>query len=72
MHYHRFNALTQASTMNPRAVPEAESDSSIDFTLTPFLVLLDERLATHPRKTVPYASADAEDDLALVKGVNVG
>ncbi len=51
---------------------KAEPDPADDSALGPFLALLDKRLATHPKKIVPYALADADDDLALVKGVKIG
>ncbi len=48
---------------------EAETEDS---SLAPFLALLDARMAQQPAKMVPYTDANAEDDLALVKGVNLG
>lgn len=43
-----------------------------DSALAPFLALLDARMAQQPASVVPCTDADAEDDLALVKGVNLG
>ncbi len=43
-----------------------------DPALEPFLALLDARMARKPASIVPYIDADAEDDLALVKGVSLG
>lgn len=40
-----------------------------DPALAPFLALLDGRIAAHPGSIVPYSDADAESDLALVKGI---
>jgi antitoxin PrlF len=51
---------------------KAEPSPSEDSALSPFLALLDKRLASHPNKIVPYVSADAEGDLALVTGVKLG
>ena len=48
---------------------DAEPD---DASLAPFLALLDTRMAQHPANIVPYTDAEAEDDLALVKGVDLG
>lgn len=51
---------------------KAEPEASHDAALAPFLALLDKRLASHPKKIVPYSAADAKHDLALVKGVKIG
>jgi antitoxin PrlF len=43
-----------------------------DAALESFLALLDARLNREPTRIVPYTDADANDDLALVKGVALG
>ncbi len=48
---------------------DAEAD---DASLAPFLALLDARMAQRPAAIVPYTDAEADDDLALVKGVDLG
>ena len=48
---------------------EAEAD---DVALAPFLAMLDVRMAQRPAAIVPYTDAEADDDLALVKGVDLG
>lgn len=47
----------------------AEED---DPALAPFLSLLDARMADKPANIVPYTDRDAEDDVALVQGVELG
>ncbi len=43
-----------------------------DPALLPFLALLDQRLEGHPEKVVAYTDAEADHDLAVVKGVKPG
>ena len=50
----------------------ADAVGTEDPALAPFLALLDARVAREPASIVPYSNADAEDDLALVKGVALG
>jgi len=42
-----------------------------DAALAPFLALLDVHIAGQPVSIVPYTDADADADLALVKGVTL-
>ena len=51
---------------------KAQTPDAEDPALLPFLALLDQRLESRPDKVVPYADADADQDLALVKGVKAG
>lgn len=51
---------------------KAQTRAAEDPALLPFLALLDQRLESRPDKVVPYADADADQDLALVKGVKAG
>ena len=49
----------------------ARSKPVVDAALGPFLALLDKRLKSHPKRIVAYGRKEAEDDLALVKGVKL-
>ncbi|MBS4097325.1 MAG: type II toxin-antitoxin system PrlF family antitoxin [Sulfuricella sp.] len=51
---------------------KADIAEAEDAALGPFLSLLDSRLAQQPGSIVPYSDADAEVDLDLVKGVELG
>lgn len=51
---------------------KAGAHDAHDPALEPFLALLDQRLASHPDRIVPYTDADADQDAALVKGVRAG
>ena len=48
---------------------KADAVETEDPALVPFLALLDARMVHKPASIVPYTDADAENDLALVKGV---
>ena len=43
-----------------------------DHALVPFLALLDKRLEARPDRVVLYSDADADRDMALIKGIKAG
>ena len=51
---------------------KAGAQDAEDPALMPFLALLDKRLEARPNRIVPYTDADADRDMALVKGVKAG
>lgn len=51
---------------------KAGAQNAEDPALVPFLALLDKRLEARPDRVVPYSDADADQDVALVKGVKAG
>lgn len=48
---------------------KAGTTGAEDPALAPFLALLDARMTQNPERIVAYTDADAENDLAMVKGV---
>ena len=51
---------------------KAQSLAGEDPALLPFLTLLDQQLEHRPDTVLAYTEADAEEDLALLKGVKTG